>query len=230
MTNIFLDLFKGFIYGIFSITPGLSGGALAFKLGDYNKCINIINKRDINISNILYLAVLFIGFMIGSIIFSRVILKIYYMFKLHLKLLVIIVNLKILKDLIKNIDNKKKLLIKCFLLTIFLLFVFRNFNYNINANTLFIYLLCGIIFSISKIIPGLSATPIFININFYDNLLLFFANPIKAYLGNIFYWNIFIIAFIITAITVIKIITKYIDVIKKIVIFILIYNIFELII
>ena len=80
MMNIFL---RGILYGILSIIPGLSGGVVAYKFGDYDNCLLIINNKDFNFKNLLYLCVLLVSFILGSSFCSRIILDLFYSFTIE---------------------------------------------------------------------------------------------------------------------------------------------------
>jgi uncharacterized membrane protein len=225
MINI---LIRGLIYGIFSIIPGLSGGALAFQYGDYNKCIQIISNRDLQIENLKYLIILGIGFIAGSSLCSRIILVLYESFKIFFKVLIIVLNLYLLIKL--SLSKNKKLLVKIILSTIIIYFIFINININMNLNMLTMYLVCAVIFSFSKVVPGFSSTSILVNIGFYDELLLFFSNPFKELYLNFYLWILFINVAAISSYVFIKLIVKYNGLFSDLVIILLIINTIDLII
>lgn len=226
---IYLTIIKGVIYGIFALMPGISASALAFQLGDYYKVINIITNRKFNRNNILYFLFLIVGIILGVVITAYVIMFLlnrYYKFFL---LLVIFVNLYLV---LKIIFQYKLNIFLILLVTMFLSFMNYFLGYlNINiSNPFLLYLLSGFIYSISNIIPGLSGTPILINIGFYKILIEFYKTPINAFFSNPILWMIFIISFIITSGVLILLISKkYNDVkFKYVVLFIMIYNLIML--
>ena len=70
-----INFIKGIFVGIFNIIPGLSGSALLIILNLYEKCIdaisNIIKKPR---ENILFLFPIGIGILLGTFLFSKIIL------------------------------------------------------------------------------------------------------------------------------------------------------------
>lgn len=225
MITIFI---KGLIYGILSIVPGLSGGALAVKYGDYDRCINIINNKDFNLNNFLYLIIIISGFIIGTSFLSSIVLKLYLSHIKLFKIIIFIINIILINKLLNNID--KRMVFKIIVITFILFILFKNVDISINLNKCLLYGLCGLIFSFSKIVPGVSGTSLFINLNFYDNLLNFFSNPIISIINNPMLWLIFILISIIEGIILIKIIYKYKKIFNYIVILILVFNTIDLII
>ena len=219
---------KGLIYGALSIIPGLSGGALAIKFGDYDKCINILNKKDFSISNLHYLVIIIFGFILGTNIFSNIILGLYLNNIYFFKIIIFIINIYLIVKLKNNVN--KKLQMKIFLIALIIFLLFRNVDLSLDINNYLLYGLCGIIFSFSKIVPGVSATSLFINLNFYDVLLKFFSNPIRSIINCPYLWLMFILLSIIEAILMVKIIYKYYESFNHVVISVLIYNTLDLII
>ena len=125
-------LFKGFIYGLFSITPGLSGGALALHYGDYSKCIQIINDKDFSFDNIKYLLLILIGFVIGSSLCSRLVFKLYISFISLFKILIFTINVFLLSKL--SVKENKKMLLIIVLSTIIIFFLLHNINLSFNLS------------------------------------------------------------------------------------------------
>ena len=70
-----INFIKGIFVGIFNIIPGLSGSALLIILNLYEKCLeaisNIFKKPK---ENIIFLLPIGIGVLLGTFIFSKVIL------------------------------------------------------------------------------------------------------------------------------------------------------------
>lgn len=225
MMNI---LFKGFIYGLFSIIPGLSGGALALHYGDYSKCIQIINDKDFSFDNVKYLLLILIGFIIGSSLCSRLVFKLYISFISLFKILIFTINMFLLSKL--SVKEDKKMLVIIVLSTIIIFFLLYNTNLSFKLDNILLYSLCGIIFSFSKVVPGFSSTSILINLSFYDKLLLFFSNPFKELLCNFPLWTLFIIVAVFSSLVFVKLIVNYKMLFNRFVIILLIINTLDLII
>src|SRR5574344_1894596 len=69
------NFFKGILAGIGNIVPGLSGGALLVIFGLYEKCLNAISKifKDFK-KSVIFLFPVFCGIIIGTLLFSNIIL------------------------------------------------------------------------------------------------------------------------------------------------------------
>ena len=186
---------KGMLFGLFSMLPGLSGGMMASYTGDYSKCIDIVVERRFNRDTIMYLISLILGFVIGVIVTSSILLHFFNQYGSTFKLFIIIVNVGILFSLLKvNFMNIKKLLITTLLSTIIYIGI-RNVPFNSNN-----ILLSSFIYSFSKVVPGISSTSLLISFGIYDQLLLFFSKPISSFTSCIFYWSTFWVLFIIYSI------------------------------
>ena len=160
------NIIKGVIYGVFSICPGLSGGMLALKLGDYYRIISIINNKKYSKKEIFYLSSILIGFIIGSILFSNLINYLYIKYYTFFNIFVLLVTIY----LVTNFAFKSKItnveLVFLLILSIFIGLFMCNLKLP-NINLIILFIISGFIFSFSKVIPGFSGTSLFINIGFY---------------------------------------------------------------
>ena len=203
-----VNILKGFLYGIFSVAPGLSGGVLANYFGDYKKCIVILNKFRFRFSEISYLTSIFLGFFIGIISSSRIILYCYDNFFELFKWIVLIINIVLFLKLLTqnrlrfNINNRFICLLLFAALVLIILKIYKP------VDGLFMYAITGIVYSTSKIIPGISSTSILIYLNFYDNLMLFLSNPISEFMMQPLLWSLFLVSFIIFSIFLFKLVYK----------------------
>ena len=228
MKIVINNIFKGFLYGVFSISPGLSGGFLATYFGDYEKCLDILTLKQIDKSSFFYLFYLLIGFLVGAILFSNIITFLYDKYMKYFIFFVLIINI----ILILYTMNKYSLIqnIKIMLISFILLTLFNNFYiFHISGlNGVVLYSVCGVIYSITKIIPGISSTTLLINIGFYGNLMKFFSNPLLAIKNEFLLWALFIMFFLITSIALLIIYSKvkYKINMEKIVLIIMLINIF----
>lgn len=232
MNEFMLTILKGYIYGIFSISPGLSGGFIATYFGDYQKCIDILTLKRVDRKSITYIVIITFSFICGVISFSNVISALYSKYNHQFIFTIIIINILILLSMVKKYNiktNLKLLLISLILSTI--LHMNHHFDY-IRFTNGFVYMLSGTIYSVTKIIPGISGTSILINIGFYDKLMLFFSNPLKVFISDFGNWLLFISLFIVTSIILLSLYNKYRKVvnIEKVIIIIMIINIIDLII
>lgn len=177
-----INFIKGFLAGIFNITPGLSGSILLIMLNLYDKCIyEISNIFKTPKKSILFLLPIGLGIVLGIFLFSNII---YLLIKNYKKETFIVFSGFIfgtIPHLInKSIKNKfkKKYLIPFFIAvilgTIMLLFKQKNIYYSIDYSYISIikYISIGIILSISTIIPGISSTILLSVFNFYGIYIL----------------------------------------------------------
>ncbi len=222
------NIIKGVIYGVFSICPGLSGGMLALKLGDYYRIISIINNKKYSKKEIFYLSSILIGFIIGSILFSNLINYLYIKYYAFFNIFVLLVTIY----LVTNFAFKSKItnveLVFLLILSIFISIVMSNLKLPY-INIVLLFILSGFIFSFSKVIPGFSGTSIFINIGFYKYLLNFFSNPL-IFFDNIFLWSLFMLVFLISTILLIKFVSIQDKFFEYCVIVIMLVNIFMMLI
>lgn len=222
------NIIKGVIYGVFSICPGLSGGMLALKLGDYYRIISIINNKKYSKKEIFYLSSILIGFIIGSILFSNLINYLYIKYYTFFNIFVLLVTIY----LVTNFAFKSKItnveLVFLLILSIFIGLFMCNLKLP-NINLIILFIISGFIFSFSKVIPGFSGTSIFINIGFYKYLLNFFSNPL-IFFNNIFLWSLFMLIFLISTILLIKFVSIQDKFFEYCVIVIMLVNIFMMLI
>ena len=217
------NIIKGVIYGIFSICPGLSGGMLALKLGDYNRIISIISNKKYSKKEIFYLSSILIGFIIGSILFSNLINYLYIKYYIFFNIFVLLVTIYLVINFVFKSKITNVELIFLLILSIFIGLLMCNLKLP-NLNMVVLFIISGFIFSFSKVIPGFSGTSIFINIGFYKYLLNFFSNPL------IFFDNLFILIFLISTILLIKFVSIQDKFFEYCVIVIMLVNIFMMLI
>lgn len=222
------NFIKGIIYGVFSICPGLSGGILAIRFGDYNKIISIFTKKDFNLNNIRYLFIIFTGFILGTILFSNIIIYLYKSYETMFNIIVLFISIYLLTSIIINSNIK---ILQLILITLFsLLFMYITKDVSIiHLDTSLLFLISGFIFSFSKIIPGISGTSILINIGFYKHLLTFFSNPLSMF-SDFFNWLLFWISFILSGILIIKYICAKEEFLNYLVVFVMLVNVFLMLI
>lgn len=217
------------MYGVFSISPGLSGGVLSVKLGDYKKVLSIINSKKFTFDNIKYLLCLLIGFVCGSILFSQFINYLYTSYSVLFKYVIFAINLYLLLNI--TFDNKINIikLLKITIISMVIVLLLKLFDFSIVLKNIYIlFIFSGIIFSFSKVFPGVSGTSFLINIGFYRYLLLFFSNPLIVF-KNFYIWFLFWLSFLLSSIVFIKYICNHDDETLYIVIIMMIINLVLLI-
>lgn len=222
------NFIKGLVYGISSICPGLSGGMIAIKLGDYNRIISIFYNKNFTINNITYLIKLCIGFLTGTIIFSNIINYLYSNYQAIFSYIVLLISLYLLFSFIIYLKIKTENIILITFISIIVFIVINNISLPFLLNNTSKFLISGFIFSFSKIIPGISGTSILINIGFYGYLINFFSNPFVVF-SNFYMWVVFWFSFIFSTILIIKFIYNKKSFLNYIVIIVMIINILMMI-
>lgn len=173
MTNFI----KGFIAGVFNITPGLSGSVLLILLNLYDKCIyEISNIFKTPKKSILFLLPIALGVLLGIFSFSNIIYLLIKNFKTETFIVFTGFILGTIPHLIKK-SNKYEFKLSYLIpftiaLTLGTLMLFiktNSISYIINYDILSLlkYILIGILLSVSTIIPGISSTVLLSIFNFY---------------------------------------------------------------
>ena len=172
-----INFIKGIFVGIFNIIPGLSGCALLIIFNLYEKCLEAISTIFKNPKkNILFLLPIGIGILIGTVLFSKVIIYFINIFPSETFIIFAGFLLGTLPHLFKEATKKgfKDSFIIPFLITfslgiIMLFFDTKNISYHIDYNLLSVlkYFFIGILLSLSTIIPGISSTVLLSLLNLY---------------------------------------------------------------
>lgn len=172
-----INFIKGIFVGIFNIIPGLSGSALLIILNLYEKCINSIsNITKKPKENILFLLPIGTGILIGTFLFSKIILILIKNYPTTTFIIFTGFLLGTVPHLFKEATKKgfKDSYIIPFLITlslgiIMLFFDKKDISYEINYNfiSLIKYFFIGILLCISTIIPGISSTVLLSLFNLY---------------------------------------------------------------
>lgn len=163
----------GMIIGIGKVLPGVSGSVLAIRFNVYEKTLySVCNYfKDIK-NNSIFLSKLALGFILMTIISSKLLYIIINKYEVILKIIFIILILSGVPDLIKKGGNYLITMI-AFFLALSLIFLP---TININNNH---YFIMGIIEAFSTIIPGISGTAIYLSLGWYQAILLLFGNLYK---------------------------------------------------
>ena len=75
MIKMLINFFKGLVFGIIQVVPGISSGTIALVLGFYFDLLNVINNFFGNIKkNLVFVIPLVAGMITGLIIFSSIII------------------------------------------------------------------------------------------------------------------------------------------------------------
>lgn len=197
MSFIYLFLI-GILIGTAMIIPGVSGSVIAVIFGVYDKSITALTNLFKNFKkNIIYLFVLGSGILTGAIWFSNVMMFLYEKHEIITKFSFIGLILGGIPFLINEIKKKKteNINVKMFLITLLFSLVLWylsenliNLTININNSSkilnFFLLFLSGFIYSVGKVIPGISGSFLLILIGMYEFVLSIMANPIGAVVSS----------------------------------------------
>ena len=181
-----MNILKGIIIGIAKIIPGLSGTVLMISFNLYDKAINAITRFFDNPKrNFFFLLKLFIGVVIGVVMFSRAIsyfINNYYVYTIALFIGLIFGGIKFV---FKEVGKKKNryFLIGLSFIIMFFLSISNTVNiYQVKNNFLdfFVFLLAGILEAIGTILPGVSSTALLMIIGIYPYYIDILGNLINV--------------------------------------------------
>lgn len=224
MSFIYLFLI-GILIGTAMIIPGVSGSVIAVIFGVYDKSITALTNLFKNFKkNIIYLFVLGSGILTGAIWFSNVMMFLYEKHEIITKFSFIGLILGGIPFLINEIKKKKteKINVKMFLITLLfslvLWYLSKNLiNLTININNsskilnFFLLFLSGFIYSVGKVIPGISGSFLLILIGMYEFVLSIMANPISAVVASFDKILPFILGLIFGVIVLLKLMKYLLD-------------------
>ena len=179
-----LRLVKGFIVGFGAITPGLSGGVLAVILGIYEPIMRFLgNLKDRFLKRLLYFIPVGIGGMAGVVIFSKVVADSLENNKAPFIWLFLGFIAGTLPSLIKNAGSRGRkswhylvLAGVAVAMVAFLLWMRTITNVSL-PQTLFSWLLAGLLTGLGIIVPGLSPSNFLMYLNLYE--------PMSRGIGNL---------------------------------------------
>lgn len=214
----FLYLFLvGILIGTAMIVPGVSGAVIAVIFGVYDKMIeSLINLFKEFKKNFVFLFILGLGILIGAVWFSNVLMFLFERQEFITKFCFIGLILGGIPYLYKEVKNKGcKIdyisLIITFILSFILWILSENYlSINLsNSNdsvisSIFNLFLAGIIYSVGKVVPGISGSFLLILIGMYEFVLSVIAHPITFGLMNIGKVIPFIIGLIVGVICLLK--------------------------
>ncbi len=173
-----VHLIKGFVIGIATLVPGVSGGTMSIILGVYDDMIRAVSSffKDVK-KNTIFLTTLSVGGILGIVTFSKMIDYCLVNFKLptiYLFLGIIIGSMPVLlKKTTAGKKNNSDVLY--FLLGILIILVMSLYNGTIVnladskglLNFMFLFL-AGIIIAVALILPGISTSFMLLALGLYD--------------------------------------------------------------
>lgn len=224
MSFIYLFLI-GILIGTAMIIPGVSGSVIAVIFGVYDKSITALTNLFKNFKkNIIYLFVLGSGILTGAVWFSNVMMFLYEKCEIVTKLSFVGLILGGVPYLIKEIkskDNQKinfLALLLTFLLSVLFWYISQNIlniNFNVESSSYLVkfllLFLSGIIYSIGKIIPGVSGSFLLIIIGMYEFVLSLISNPIHMAVRNFNKVVPFLLGFILGIIILLKLVNNLLE-------------------
>lgn len=224
MSFIYLFLI-GILIGTAMIIPGVSGSVIAVIFGVYDKSITALTNLFKNFKkNIIYLFILGSGILTGAVWFSNVMMFLYEKCEIVTKLSFVGLILGGVPYLIKEIkskDNEKinfSALLLTFLLSVLFWYISQNvlkINFNVESSSYLVkfllLFLSGIIYSIGKIIPGVSGSFLLIIIGMYEFVLSLISNPIHMVVRNFNKVVPFLLGFILGIIILLKLVNNLLE-------------------
>lgn len=211
--NILKTLISGVVIGIGFIIPGVSGGILAVLLGIYDKIIySISNFRKDILKNSGFLFVVMSGVLIGSVLFSNVLIYLLETKEFAIKYVfmgLIIGGLPSLIKEIKSHNNEKidlRFLMIALIFSVGLFVIEKSALIKLDSNNLTIWnlIFAGLFYSMGKIIPGISGAALLMLLGIYEYLLGILANPFALSLKELISLLPFLVSFVISAIVLVK--------------------------
>ena len=188
----------GILIGTAMVIPGVSGAVIAVIFGVYDKMILSLTNLFKNFKkNFTFLIILGLGVLFGAIWFSNILMFLYNKHEVITKFAFMGLILGGVPFLFKEIKNKNEkinffAIIISFLLSFILWFLSKdilsidldasNNSFILNILNLFI---AGIIYSVGKVIPGVSGSFLLIMIGMYEYVLSVMAHPITIGLKEI---------------------------------------------
>lgn len=156
---------KGFLCGVFNIIPGLSGSSLLVVMGIYEKCLYYVSSIFRNFKkSFLYLFPVFLGIVLGTVLFSGVILYMINNYVMGTSIVFAFLVFGMVPSLVKRTFKygvKLSYFISFFAsFFIGVMLLFYKSNYIVSSTNLGFFgcFMAGVLVSISTIIPGISST------------------------------------------------------------------------
>ena len=177
--SVGMTMFTGFLVGIGSIAPGISGGAIAVIFGLYSRITDAIaNFYKDFFNKMKFLVPLGIGAGISILLFGKIIKFLFANYNLQTSLLFVGLMVGTIPSLIKasNKQGFKKWYILPFLGTFGFTLIFAYLEKTSSTGvstelTLPLLFVCGAILGFGTIVPGISSSFIMISLGWYEPLL-----------------------------------------------------------
>lgn len=177
MKEFIILIFKGFLIGVGKILPGVSGAMIAISLGIYEKGLEVISNIFIGLKNNLKFVIpVVLGFIIGILSFSKIIVNLLNNCYLPTMLLFIGLIIGSVSKMKKSINLKNKINIVYFLFTLIISILLSFLKQEHDAlYSFYILILMGFIEAISMVVPGLSGTALLMTFGYYNQIMFAFS-------------------------------------------------------
>ncbi len=183
--HFFKECAKGIAIGTGAILPGVSSGVLCVIFGIYEKLLDaVLSFFKKPKENIKFLLPIFLGALIGIIIFSKILNYLLFNYTIQTKSMFIGLILGSIPSLIKQVNKKEKFklrnilyMIITFSIGLSMVFIENNMPEHSVETVNFAYLmLSGFFMSLGVVIPGVSSTVILMLMGVYTIYLQSIAN------------------------------------------------------
>lgn len=202
------DILRGIVLGAGCILPGISSGVLCVIFGIYEKLVDsVLNIFKDFKKNFLFLFPIFIGVIIGALLFGNILKCLFSSYENIIKYVFAGLILGSIPSLFKESNEKNKFKLHyvfytffTFLLAILLIYLENKINSFGCSNISFAFLfIAGFLMSIGVVFPGVSSTIILMCLGVYGlyldaistiNLSLLIPIGLGLILGSIVFLNI----------------------------------------
>jgi putative membrane protein len=212
-----------FIVGIFIgtglILPGVSGAVLAIALGVYDKLLKVFSNIFSDFKkNIIFLTPIMFGVVVGTVFFGKILLYLFNNYPVATKTAfigLILGSLPIIFNKLKTSKKHYEFKIVAFVLALafgILLYVTNEFyivnesveTLNNGIDSSIKLFLAGFVYSIGKIIPGISSSFMLMTLGMYEYILFLIANPMIVLETQLLNVIIFTIGFLVGVVVLSK--------------------------
>ncbi len=206
-------MIAGLLIGIGIVLPGVSGGVIAVILGVYDKIIFALNNFKSNKKdNIIFISKILVGIVLGSIISSNLLKYFFNRYYVEMSYLFIGLVLGTIPMLINDYHKKCSNNINYYILVVvILLSTFFSYFVNkfivINSDSYIITFLAGFLYSVGKVVPGISSSVLLSLIGKYNMFLEIMSNPISYIINNSYDFVIVLIGLIVGIVLSFKLIS-----------------------
>jgi putative membrane protein len=211
----------GIIIGTGLILPGVSGAVLAIALNVYDKLLKVFSNIFIDFKkNIIFLTPILLGIAFGTVAFGNLLLYFFDNYPIQTKTAMIglvVGSLPIVFNKIKTKNNKYEFKMVSFFVALLLgisLYIIND-SYIVNQSvemfdngidSIIMLFIGGFVFSLGKIVPGISSSFMLMALGMYQYILYLIANPILAVTNQFINLSIFVTGFLFGTIMLSKLI------------------------